>query len=75
MLLPTYKSTFLKIINEPPLFGTISLRKIMLVGNEIKIAFRRGVWGASPPEAEEIFKKSNKMEAFPLFFLLFGRAP
>ena len=23
---------------------------------------------ASPPEAEEIFKKSNKMEAFPLFF-------
>ena len=27
-----------------------------------------GVWGASPPEAEEIFKKSNKIEAFPYFF-------
>ena len=24
--------------------------------------------GASPPEAEEIFKKSNKMEAFPYLF-------
>ena len=41
----------------------------MLVRNGIKTAFRRGVW------AEEIFKKSNKMEAFPLFLLLFGRAP
>ena len=26
-------------------------------------------------EAEEIFKKSIKMEAFPYFLLLFGRAP
>ena len=26
-------------------------------------------------KAEEIFKKSNKMEAFPYFFLLFGKAP
>ena len=34
----------------------------------------KGVWGASPPEAEEFFKKSNKMEAFP-YFLLFGKAP
>ena len=32
----------------------------------------KGVW-SSPPEAEEIFKKSNKMEAF-FFFLLFGKA-
>ena len=30
-----------------------------------------GVWGASPLEAEEIFKKSNKMEAFPYFFFAF----
>ena len=44
----------------------------MLARNRIKTAFRRGVWVASPPEAEEIFKKSNKMEAFHLFF---GRAP
>ena len=29
------------------------------------------MWGASPPEAEEIFKKSNKMEAFPYFFFAF----
>ena len=29
---------------------------------------------SSPPEAEEIFKKSNKMEVFPYFFLLFGKA-
>ena len=29
----------------------------------------------SPPEAEEIFKKSNKMEAFPYLFMLFGKAP
>ena len=35
----------------------------------------QGGSGAIPPEAEEILKKSNKMEAFPLFFLLFGRAP
>ena len=40
----------------------------MYVRNGIKTAFGRGVWGASTPEAEEIFKKSNKMEAFPLFF-------
>ena len=34
------------------------------------LEFTRGVW-----EAEEIFKKSNKMEAFPYFFLLIGKAP
>ena len=28
----------------------------------------KGMLGASPPEAEEFFKKSNKMEAFPFFF-------
>ena len=27
--------------------------------------------GASPPETEEFFKKSNKMEAFPYFFFAF----
>ena len=31
----------------------------------------KGGLGASPPEAEEIFKKSNKMEAFPNFFFAF----
>ena len=30
---------------------------------------------AGPTEAEEIFKKSNKMEALPYLFLLFGKAP
>ena len=30
---------------------------------------------ASPPDAEEFLKKSNKMEAFPYVFLVFGRAP
>ena len=39
----------------------------------------QGVWGggglALSPEAEEIFKKSNKMEAFPYFCLLFGKPP
>ena len=39
------------------------------------LEFTRGVWGASPSELEEIFKKSNKMVAFPYFFLLFGKAP
>ena len=34
-----------------------------------------GVWGAIPPEAEEIFKKSNKMEAFPYFFCFLARLP
>ena len=40
-------------------------------------AFRiyTGGLGASPPEAEECFKKLNKMEAFPYFFFLFGKAP
>ena len=47
----------------------------MLVRNGIKSIIQKGGLGASPQEAEEIFKKSNKMEAFPLFFLLFGRAP
>ena len=32
---------------------------------------KRGVWGFTPPEAEDFFKKSNKMEAFPLFFFAF----
>ena len=44
----------------------------MLVRNEIKTAFRRGVWGL---EAEEFFKKSNKMEAFPLFFCFLAGLP
>ena len=35
----------------------------------------KGGLGASPPEAEEIFKKSNKMDAFPIFIVLFGKAP
>ena len=36
--------------------------------------FTRG--SGEPPDAEEIFKKSNEMEAFPyFFFLLFGKAP
>ena len=36
----------------------------------------KGGLGASPPppEAEEFFKKSNEMEAFP-HFLRFGKAP
>ena len=29
----------------------------------------KGGWEASPPEAEELFKKSNKMEAFPYLFI------
>ena len=32
--------------------------------------YKRGL-GASPPEAEEFFKKSNKMEAFPYFIFAF----
>ena len=40
-----------------------------LLRNEIKQHLEGGSGGgASPPEAEENFKKSNKMEAFPLFF-------
>ena len=43
---------------------------------DLHLELTRGVWGlASPPEAEEIFKKSNKMEAFPYLFVLFCRAP
>ena len=38
-----------------------------------------GGLGGYPPRSRRNFKKSNKMEAFPLFvfffFLLFGRAP
>ena len=30
-----------------------------------------GSGGLSPQEAEDIFKKSNKMEAFPYFFFAF----
>ena len=35
-----------------------------------KFIIYKGVWGEPPPppQAEEIFKKSNKMEAFPYFF-------
>ena len=47
----------------------------MLVRKYTHFEYTRGVWGTSPPEAEEIFKKSNKMETFPYFFLLFGKAP
>ena len=43
----------------------------MLVRNGIKSIIQKGGLGASPLEAEEIFKKSNKMEAFPLFFFAF----
>ena len=36
----------------------------------------RGGGGASPPETEEIFEKSNKMEIFPYsFFGFLARLP
>ena len=36
----------------------------------------KGGLGANLPEAEDFFLKlSNKMEAFPYFILLFGKAP
>ena len=35
----------------------------------------KGVWGASPPEAEENLKKSNKMEAIPYFLCFLARRP
>ena len=47
----------------------------MLYKNKYIYNLQGGSGGACPPEAEEILRKSNKMEAFPLFFLLFGRAP
>ena len=44
----------------------------MLYENKYIYNLQGGVWG---PRSRRNFKKSNKMEAFPLFFLLFGRAP
>ena len=35
----------------------------------------QGGSGGLSPKGRRNFKKSNKMEAFPLLFLLFGRAP
>ena len=45
----------------------------MLVQNGMKTAFRMGGGSGGPPEAEaeESFKKSNKMEVFPLFLFAF----
>ena len=40
----------------------------MLVWKQIHLVLPRGDLGARLPEAEEIFKKINKMEAFPYFF-------
>ena len=48
-------------------------RHVSIKINTFKID--RGVWGASPPEAEEIFKKIKQNGGFSLFFLLFGKAP
>ena len=58
--------------NQQENFITIFLSHINLdehVSTKIN-TFRiyKGGLGASPSEAEEIFKKSNKMEAFPHFF-------
>ena len=47
----------------------------MLVRNRIKTAFRRGVLGARPPEAEDFLKKNQKNGGFSFMILLFGRAP
>ena len=46
----------------------------MLYGNKY-IKNLQGGLGGYPPRSRRNFKKSNKMEAFPLFFLLFVRAP
>ena len=35
----------------------------------------QGGLGAIPPQAEEIFKKSNEMMAFPLFFCFLAGLP
>ena len=72
MLLPTQKSTFFFWKNQQENLIAIFLSQINNaehVSTEIT-TFRsyKGGLGASPPEAEEFFKKSNKMEAFPYFF-------
>ena len=44
---------------------------LMHISTKIKhLEFTREVWGT-----EEKLKKSNKIEAFPVFILLLGRAP
>ena len=44
----------------------------MLYENKYMYNSQGGLGGyPPPPEAEEIFKKSNKMETFPLFLFFF----
>ena len=38
------------------------------IRKRLDLELKWGVGGAIPPEAEDFFLKSNKMEAFPLFF-------
>ena len=73
MLLPSQKAAILRLINQQQqkliatFFPEVNLHAIR---NKIHLEFTRG-------SGRRNFKKSNKMEAFPLFiyFLLFGRAP
>ena len=63
MLLPTLKSTILRIINQHE-------NSIALFLPQINLEFTRGGQGGQPPQTQNEFflKKSNKMEAFPYYF-------
>ena len=74
MLLPSQKAAILRLINQQQqkliatFFPEVNL-DVHVIRNKIHLEFTRR-------SGRRNFKKSNKMEAFPLFFfLLFGRAP
>ena len=46
-----------------------------VIRKEIHLEVTRGVWGAIPPEAEEIFKNQTKWRLFLYFFCFLADLP
>ena len=72
---PKYAITNLKINNFNEKNQQENFHKHVSMKTSTFRMYQGGIWGASPSEAEEIFKKSNKMEAFPYFFCFLARPP
>ena len=80
MSLPSQKSTILRLLNQQQhnliaiFFSQINV-DVHAIGKLLDLELKMGGLGDIPLEAEEFFKKTNKMGAFSFTFLLFGRSP
>ena len=74
------KSTILRLLNQQQhnliaiFFSQINV-DVHAIGKLLDLELKMGGLGDIPLEAEEFFKKTNKMEPFPLFFCFLADLP